>query len=167
MPVLVVHAERMASSIVKGAAVVDNGSDATRKAMNRCRRGLSTGEGVGKSAVLLTCAQSRVTKKRFNQSCFPVAVPVCAVKRHLWESFALDVALTGMTIDRIIFAVAGTLVLLGLTLGLAVSSWFFIVTGFVGVNLLQSAFTGFCPLAVILRKAGMPESSCFRRASQE
>lgn len=82
------------------------------------------------------------------------------------ESFPRSLALTGMTIDRIIFAVAGTLVLLGLVLGLVVSSWFFVVTGFVGINLLQSAFTGFCPLAVLLRKAGMPESACFRRAPQ-
>jgi hypothetical protein len=71
-----------------------------------------------------------------------------------------------MTIDRIIFAVAGSLVLLGVALGLLVSPWFFAIPGFVGANMLQSAFTGFCPLAVILRKAGMPESACFRRASQ-
>ena len=68
-----------------------------------------------------------------------------------------------MTIDRIVFAVAGTLVLLGLVLGLTVSPWFLAIAGFVGVNLLQSAFTGFCPLAMILRKVGMPESACFRR----
>ncbi len=71
-----------------------------------------------------------------------------------------------MTIDRIIFAVAGSLVLLGVTLGLLVNPWFFAIPTFVGANMLQSAFTGFCPLAVILRKAGMPESACFRRASQ-
>ena len=70
-----------------------------------------------------------------------------------------------MTIDRIIFAVAGTLVLLGLVLGLVVNPWFFTMAGFVGANMLQSAFTGFCPLAVILRKAGLPESACFRPGS--
>jgi len=68
-----------------------------------------------------------------------------------------------MTIDRIVFAVAGTLVLLGLVLGLTISPWFLAIAGFVGVNLLQSAFTGLCPLAMILRKTGMPESACFRR----
>jgi hypothetical protein len=68
-----------------------------------------------------------------------------------------------MTVDRIVFAVAGALVLLGVVLGLTVSPWFLAIAGFVGVNLLQSAFTGFCPLATILRKAGMPESACFRR----
>lgn len=67
-----------------------------------------------------------------------------------------------MTIDRIIFAVAGTLILLGLVLGLVVNPWFFALVGFVGINMLQSAFTGFCPLAVILRKAGLPGSACFR-----
>jgi hypothetical protein len=71
-----------------------------------------------------------------------------------------------MTIDRIVFAVAGTLVLVGLALGFAISHWFFAITGFVGLNMLQSAFTGFCPLAVLLRKAGMPESSCFQRPAR-
>lgn len=71
-----------------------------------------------------------------------------------------------MTIDRIVFAVAGTLVLVGLVLGLVVNPWFFVLDGFVGLNLLQSAFTGFCPLAIILRKAGMPESVCFQRPSR-
>ena len=67
-----------------------------------------------------------------------------------------------MTIDRIVFAVAGTMVLLGLVLGLVVNPWFFAVVAFVGIHMLQSAFTGFCPLAMILHKAGMPESACFR-----
>lgn len=71
-----------------------------------------------------------------------------------------------MSIDRIIFAVAGTMVLLGLALGLAANPWFFVLVGFVGINMLQSAFTGFCPLAVILRKTGMPESACFRPPSR-
>jgi hypothetical protein len=47
---------------------------------------------------------------------------------------------------------AGTLVLAGLFLGLLVSPYFFIVVGFVGFNLIQSAFTKFCPAEIILRK---------------
>jgi hypothetical protein len=62
-----------------------------------------------------------------------------------------------MTIERIVFAVAGALVLLGLVLGRLVSPWFVLLPGFVGANMLQSAFTRFCPLAVILRRAGVPE----------
>jgi len=61
-----------------------------------------------------------------------------------------------MTIDRIVFAVAGTLVLLSVVLTLAFSPWFLAIAAFVGTNMLQSAFTKFCPLAVILRRAGVP-----------
>jgi hypothetical protein len=46
-------------------------------------------------------------------------------------------------------------VILGLVLGLKVSPWFFILVGFVGVNLFQSSFTGFCPAEMILKKAGL------------
>jgi hypothetical protein len=60
-----------------------------------------------------------------------------------------------MTMERTIRRLAGVLVLLGLTLGLAVSPWFFILVGFVGLNLLQSSFTGFCPAETILRKTGV------------
>ena len=53
-----------------------------------------------------------------------------------------------MTIDRIVFAVARTLVLLSVVLTLAVSPWFLAIAAFVG-NMLQSAFTKFCPLAMM------------------
>lgn len=60
-----------------------------------------------------------------------------------------------MTVDRIVHAFAGTMVLLSLLLAWAVSPWFLALTAFVGVNLLQTAFTRFCPLAYILRRAGV------------
>jgi hypothetical protein len=60
-----------------------------------------------------------------------------------------------MTIERTVHAFAGAMVLLSLLLSWLVSPWFQLVTAFVGVNLLQSAFTRFCPLARILRRAGM------------
>jgi hypothetical protein len=66
-----------------------------------------------------------------------------------------------MTIDRIVLAFAGTMVLLSLALGLLVSPWWFLLTGFVGLNLLQSAFTGFCPLATFLKKLGRPAGAAF------
>lgn len=47
------------------------------------------------------------------------------------------------------------MVLASLTLGLTISPWWFALTGFVGVNLIQSAFTGFCPAASLLRKLGL------------
>jgi len=57
-----------------------------------------------------------------------------------------------MSIENMIRVLAGTLVLLSLALGLLVSEYWFILTGFVGLNLLQSAFTGFCPAEIILRR---------------
>jgi hypothetical protein len=67
-----------------------------------------------------------------------------------------------MTIDRIVLAFAGAMVLLSLGLGLFVSPYWFLLTGFVGLNLLQSAFTGFCPLATILKKLGQTPGPAFR-----
>jgi Protein of unknown function (DUF2892) len=66
-----------------------------------------------------------------------------------------------MTIDRIVLAFAGTMVLLSLAFGLLVSPWWFLLTGFVGLNLLQSAFTGFCPLAIVLKRLGRPTGAAF------
>jgi len=69
-----------------------------------------------------------------------------------------------MTIERIILAVAGTFIMLSLALGWAASPifhheyWLFF-TGFVGLNLFQSAFTGFCPLAMILKAMGFKSAT--------
>lgn len=66
-----------------------------------------------------------------------------------------------MTIDRAVLGFAGTMVLASLGLGLVVHPYWFWLTAFVGANLLQSAFTGFCPLAIILRKAGLKPGPAF------
>ena len=66
-----------------------------------------------------------------------------------------------MTIDRIVLAFAGTVVLLGLLLAVLVNPWWLLLTGFVGLNLLQSAFTGFCPLARILKSLGIKSGAAF------
>jgi len=66
-----------------------------------------------------------------------------------------------MSIDRIVLAFAGAMVLASLLLGHYVSPYWFWFTAFVGANLLQSAFTGFCPLALILRKAGVKSGAAF------
>lgn len=63
-----------------------------------------------------------------------------------------------MTVDNGVRVVAGTMVLVSLALGLKVSPWWFLLTAFVGVNLIQSAFTGFCPAANILKKLGLKPS---------
>jgi hypothetical protein len=66
-----------------------------------------------------------------------------------------------MNIDRAVMAFAGTVVLVSLSLGLWASPYWFYLTGFVGLNLLQASFTGFCPLALVLRKIGMQRGSAF------
>ncbi len=59
-----------------------------------------------------------------------------------------------MTVDNGVRVVAGTFILISLVLTLWVSPWWLFFTAFVGLNLIQSAFTGFCPAALILRKLG-------------
>lgn len=66
-----------------------------------------------------------------------------------------------MSIDRIVLAFAGTMILVSLLLGIYASPNWFWLTAFVGANLLQSSFTGFCPLAAILRKIGVKPGAAF------
>lgn len=66
-----------------------------------------------------------------------------------------------MTIERIVLAFAGTFILVSLGLAYYVSPYWLWFTAFIGVNLLQSAFTGFCPLAIILKKIGRESGSAF------
>lgn len=66
-----------------------------------------------------------------------------------------------MSIDRIVMAFAGTVVLVSLLLAhLSSPNWLWL-TAFVGANLLQAAFTGFCPLAIILKKLGVKQGAAF------
>ena len=67
-----------------------------------------------------------------------------------------------MNIDRIVLAFAGSVILLSIALAHFVSPAWLFLTGFVGLNLLQSAFTGFCPLAIVLRKFGVTAGCAFR-----
>ena len=71
-----------------------------------------------------------------------------------------------MTIERTVMAMAGFFIMLSLALGASASPifhnanwlWF---TAFVGANLFQSAFTGFCPAAMIFKKMGLRSGSAF------
>ncbi|HID46243.1 MAG TPA: DUF2892 domain-containing protein [Chromatiaceae bacterium] len=71
-----------------------------------------------------------------------------------------------MSVERMVLAFAGVAILLSLALGWSISPifhnqnwlWF---TAFVGANLFQSAFTGFCPLAMILKKLGAKPAGVF------
>lgn len=62
-----------------------------------------------------------------------------------------------MTVERYLRLVAGVVVLVTLSLGHWVSPYWYLFTAFVGLNLVQSAFTAWCPMMTILRKLGVPE----------
>lgn len=66
-----------------------------------------------------------------------------------------------MNIDRFVFAFAGSVILLSLLLAHFHSPSWLWFTAFVGANLLQSAFTGFCPLAKILKQMGFKAGNAF------
>lgn len=66
-----------------------------------------------------------------------------------------------MTIDKAVLAFAGFMVLLSLALTQFVSPWWFLLTAFVGLNLLQSSVTGFCPAAIAFRKLGLKQGPAF------
>lgn len=68
-----------------------------------------------------------------------------------------------MTVERYIRIFAGLFIMVSLLLGvegspLFVSKWALAFTAFVGVNLFQFGFTNFCPMGLILRKLGVPET---------
>jgi Zn-dependent protease len=67
-----------------------------------------------------------------------------------------------MSIDRIVMAFAGSMVLISVILTLAHSTYWLFLTAFVGANLLQAAFTGFCPLAIVLKKMGLKTGVAFK-----
>ena len=67
-----------------------------------------------------------------------------------------------MNLDRAIFAFAGVMILLSVALVYFVSPWWLLLTAFVGLNLLQSSITGFCPAAMIFRKLGVPGGCAFK-----
>jgi hypothetical protein len=66
-----------------------------------------------------------------------------------------------MSIDRWVMRFAGTVVLASLLLAHFVSPNWLWLTAFVGANLLQSSFTGFCPLALVLKRLGIKPGQAF------
>lgn len=66
-----------------------------------------------------------------------------------------------MNIDKFIFAFAGLMIVISLSLGYWIHSGFFLFTGFIGINMFQAAFTGFCPLAIVLKKIGIKSGKAF------
>ena len=68
-----------------------------------------------------------------------------------------------MSIDRVVLAFAGVVILISVVMPLLFGqsiNWLWL-TGFVGLSLLQSAFTGFCPLAMILKALGFKAGQAF------
>lgn len=66
-----------------------------------------------------------------------------------------------MSVDRIVMAFAGAMVLLSVTLAYFLSPWWLLLAAFVGLNLFQAAFTGFCPLAMMLKHFGVKPGAAF------
>lgn len=61
------------------------------------------------------------------------------------------------TVEDAIRGIAGTFVLVSVALGIWIHPWYFAFTAFVGLNLLQSAFTKSCPMMWLLRRAGLSD----------
>ena len=66
-----------------------------------------------------------------------------------------------MTLDRAVLLFAGIMILLSVVLTVYVSPLWMWFTVFIGANLIQSSFTGFCPAAMVFRKLGLKNSHAF------
>ena len=66
-----------------------------------------------------------------------------------------------MNIDKAVLMFAGFVVLLGLALGCMVSPYWYLLTAFAGLNMIQASFTGFCPAAMIFKKLGVRDGCAF------
>ncbi len=67
-----------------------------------------------------------------------------------------------MNVDRIVFAVAGLFILASLALSQLHSVYWLWFTAFVGANMFQAAFTGFCPMAILLKAIGRQPGCAFK-----
>ena len=66
-----------------------------------------------------------------------------------------------MSVDRAVMAFAGIVILLSLGLAELFTPYWLLLTAFVGVNLLQASFTGFCPIAILLKRLGVHPGAAF------
>lgn len=66
-----------------------------------------------------------------------------------------------MTIDRAVMAFAGLMILVSLALSQIMSPYWLLLTAFVGLNLMQASFTGFCPAAIVLKRLGVRPGIAF------
>jgi hypothetical protein len=70
--------------------------------------------------------------------------------------------MAAMNLDRGVLTVAGVVTLLSVVLAAFASSWWLLLTGFVGLNLLQASVTGFCPAALVLKRCGLRSGCAFK-----
>lgn len=70
-----------------------------------------------------------------------------------------------MNIDRAVFVFAGLVVLTGVTLGTLASPYWLLLSAFAALNMIQAAFTGFCPAASMFRKMGLRPGPAFGGSS--
>ncbi len=68
---------------------------------------------------------------------------------------------SGTNVDRLVFRFAGLFVLVSLALSQLHSVYWLWFTAFVGANMLQASFTGFCPMATILQRLGFKSGAAF------
>jgi hypothetical protein len=66
-----------------------------------------------------------------------------------------------MNVDKAVLAFAGFVVLLGLALGTYVNAYWYLLTAFAGLNMIQASFTGFCPAAMVFKKLGLRGGCAF------
>jgi len=66
-----------------------------------------------------------------------------------------------MSIDRAVMTLAGFMILASLVLSQVHSVYWLALTAFVGLNLLQASFTGFCPAAIIFKRLGLKSGCAF------
>jgi hypothetical protein len=66
-----------------------------------------------------------------------------------------------MTLDHAVMMFAGFIILLSLVLGFYVSPYWYLLTAFVGLNLIQASVTGFCPAALAFKKLGVKAGKVF------
>ncbi|MDE5440669.1 DUF2892 domain-containing protein [Bradyrhizobium sp. CSA207] len=66
-----------------------------------------------------------------------------------------------MNVDKAVLAFAGFVVLLGLALGTYVNAYWYLLTAFAGLNMMQASFTGFCPAAIVFKKLGLRGGCAF------
>ncbi len=67
-----------------------------------------------------------------------------------------------MTIDRAVFAFAGTIVMMSALLVWLVSPWWLLLTAFAGANMLQASVTGICPAAMLFKVLGAKPGAAFQ-----